>query len=74
MAPQGGTTETDISSQFVKGDERENEHLRGRFGFEKICYWYSIDFPAGGCQGGDGLGFAVQGDILGGGGEMQIPL
>ena len=35
MAPQGGTTETDISSQSAKGDERENEHLRSRFGFAK---------------------------------------
>ncbi len=34
MAPQRGTTETDISSQSAKGDERGNEHLRSRFGFE----------------------------------------
>ena len=58
MAPQGGTTETDISSQSAKGDERKNEHLRSRFGFEKSYVGALLPSVGDGVRGG----------------EMQIPL
>ena len=53
MAPQGGTTETDISSQSAKGDERKNEHLRSRFSLEKSYVGALLPSVGDGVWGGE---------------------